>query len=132
MSNDYESIVGIPSVIGEITSLGKWDQSDYCWDPYEDILTASNRLPRSEIPRYLVVNKVAKSYLYRVNCERVPVIEEIPKIFGYSIPGNTCCDLVTSTIKETIIKSVLRTDNNLPDDVVLLVSNKNSIVVIHV
>lgn len=133
MIPDYISIIGIPKIIGEVTAIGKWNGTNSAGilDPYTDIQEASEKIPCDELPEYLLVNNKTRRYLYKLDCNRIPYIESEFYIFGYDIPKG-CCESVNSIMKNIIIKSILRISNELPDDIVLLVSNKNSIVIIHV
>lgn len=129
--NDYSSIIGVPKVVGEIKALGNWNESSDYIDIYYDVLNASKNLPRNEYPSHLICNSITKHYLHNIDHNHNKFIFSLFRIFGYPEvrePSN----ILESIMIDIIIKAMIRIDNTLGDNEVLLVSNKNSIVSIKI
>lgn len=112
---------------GSITAVGKWSGIGDCIDPWYDIQQAIRKLPMTDRPFYLAMNARTKSYLYCVDYDRKPFYETIIPLFCHVCP---VAEEVRKIIIEDLKDVILRTNNKIPDNMTLLVSDNNNVIII--
>ena len=78
-------------------------------------------------PFYLAMNVRTKSYLHSLDYDRKPFYETIVPLFCHVCP---VVDEVRKIIIEDLKDVILRTNNKIPDNTALLVSDNNNVIII--
>jgi len=120
MNNNIINILA-PKLCGEVIALGNWDGSDDIRDLYDDIAKANSFLPSSSKPYYILMNSRTAYYTNAMTIEREPFYRDI-LIYLFDVRPSEVLML-----KDRI----MRTSNKVPDNIALLVSDCNDIVIIH-
>jgi hypothetical protein len=134
--NTIISLIGQPNIIGNIKTIGHWNGSSDILDPYYDILQAIDLIPDNEKPDHILVGNKARNCLHMLDSEHKPFISYLPILFGYYIlecdQGDEFSELLRKSFNNMVYNKIVRVSYEVPNDIVLLVSNKNSIVIINI
>jgi len=125
MSIDLKQVLGEPTILGSINVLGNWSGSSNYFDPYEDITRAICVIPLDSKPSYIISNRRTYMTWNKRDADRKPIYLDILTLFT-----NFICD---NEHNETMILKdfIFRTSPSIPDDIALVVSDHNEVVIIN-
>jgi hypothetical protein len=121
------------NIISEIMAVGPWDGSGGVQNPSLDIVNAGRIFQTGERTLYLLMNMQTSRYLNSYDSSRIPLYERVLSCFGiapfpHDIRPNSRYERLYNAIRWHIIRTSLVIKTNK----VLVVSDRNNAVLIHV